>query len=39
MISDALELRVVGGRVDHSWYMCVVGHGFGGIGVGNDKGG
>ena len=29
MISEALELRLHGGRVSHSWCMCVVGHGYG----------
>ena len=32
MISEALELRVEGERVSHSWYMYVVCHGFGGLG-------
>ena len=31
IISDALELRVNGGRVSHSWCMCVVSHGYGGL--------
>ena len=34
MISEALEIRVEGGRVSHSWCMCVVGHGYGGLGGG-----
>ena len=33
MISEALELRVKGGRDSHSWCMCVVGHGYDGLGV------
>ena len=32
MISEALLLRVEGGRVSHSWGMCVVSHGYGGLG-------
>ena len=28
-----------GGRVSHSWYMCVVGHGYGGMGGCRDGGG
>ena len=39
MISEALELLVESGRVCHSWCMCVVGHGYGGLGGGRDKGG
>ena len=34
MISVALELRVEGGRVSHSWRMCVGSNGFGGLVVG-----
>ena len=34
MISEALELIVNGGRDNHSWCMCVVGHGYGELGVG-----
>ena len=30
MISEALELRVLGGRVSHSWCMGAVCHGYGG---------
>ena len=30
MISEALELRVEGVIVSHSWCMCVVSHGCGG---------
>ena len=26
-------------RVNHSWYMCVIGHGYGGISGGRDGGG
>ena len=32
MISESLELCVDGGRVSHCWCMCVVGHGYGGLG-------
>ena len=39
MISEALELHVEGGRVSHSWCMCVVRHGCGGLGGGRDVGG
>ena len=39
MISETLELHVEGGRVSHSWCMCVVGHGCGGLGVGRGGGG
>ena len=39
MTSEAIELRVEGGRVSHSWCMCVVGHGNSGLGVGRDGGG
>ena len=28
MISEALEFCVEGGRVSHSWCMCVVSHGY-----------
>ena len=35
MISEAQQLCVDGGRVSHSWFMCVVGHGYGGwVGAG-----
>ena len=34
MIVEALELRVKGRRDSHSWCMCVVGHGYGRLGVG-----
>ena len=34
--SEALALCVEGGRVSHSWCMCVVNHGYGG---GRDRGG
>ena len=30
MMAEALELRVEGGQVSHSWCMGVVSHGFGG---------
>ena len=36
MISEALELRVEGGRVSHSCCMGVVCHGYGGLGGGMD---
>ena len=36
MISEELELRMKRGRVSHSWCMCVVGHGYGGLGGGRD---
>ena len=36
MISEALVLRVEGGRVTHSWCMCVVSHCYGGLGIGRD---
>ena len=39
MISYVLWLYVEGRRVSHSWCMCVVGHGYGGMGVGRDGGG
>ena len=39
MISEALNLCVEGGRVSHSWCMCVVNHGYGGLGGGWDGGG
>ena len=39
MISEALEMREEGGRVSHSWCMCVVSHGYGECGVGWDRGG
>ena len=39
MVSEALELYVNGGRVSHSWCMCVVGHVYGCLGVGWDGGG
>ena len=35
----ALELRVEGGLVSHSWGMCVVSCGCGGLGGGRDGGG
>ena len=31
MISEALELYMEGGRVNHSCCMCVVSHGYGGL--------
>ena len=39
MISEALEQRVEGGRVSHSWCMCVVSHGYDGVGGSTDGGG
>ena len=39
MISEALVLFVIGGRVSHSWCLCVVGHGYGGLDGGRDGGG
>ena len=36
MISEAPELRVEGGRVSHSWCLCIVNHGYGGLGGGRD---
>ena len=30
-------LCVEGGRVSHSWCMCVVGHGYGGLSGGRDE--
>ena len=34
-----LELYVDGVRVSHSWCMCVVSHGYGGLGGDMDGGG
>ena len=31
MISEAQELRVEGRWVSHSWCMCVISHGYGGL--------
>ena len=39
MISQALELRVEGRRVSHSWFKCVVSHGYGRFGGSRDGGG
>ena len=39
VISEALELCVEGERVNHSWCMGVVGHGYGGLGGDRDEGG
>ena len=39
MISEVLELPVAGGRVSHSWCMCLVSHGYGGLGGHMDVGG
>ena len=38
MISEALMLYVEGGRVSHSWLMCVVGRGYGELSNGMDGG-
>ena len=38
MISEALDMRVVVGRVRHSWCMCVVIHGYGWLGGGRNTG-
>ena len=32
MVSEALELRMESGRVSFIWCMCVVCHGYGGLG-------
>ena len=39
MIPEALEQYVEGGRVSHRWCMCIVGHGYGGLGAGRDGNG
>ena len=39
MVSEALELRVYGGRVSHGWHMGVVNHGYGGLFRSRDAGG
>ena len=39
IISKALELYAQCGRVSHSWSICVVGHFYGGLGVGRYGGG
>ena len=39
MISEAIDLRMEGERVSHSWYMGVVSHGDGGLIGGRDGGG
>ena len=39
MISEALELCVVGGRVSHCWCMYALSHGYGRFGGGRDGGG
>ena len=31
MVPETLELAVEGGRISHSWCMCVVSHGNGGL--------
>ena len=38
MISEALELRMEGGRACHSWYMRIDSHGYGRIGGGREGG-
>ena len=39
MSTEALEQYVEGGQDGHRWYMCVIGHGYGGLGGGRDGGG
>ena len=39
MTLEALELRVEGGRVSDSWCVCVVSHGYVGLGGRRDGGG
>ena len=39
MISEALELRMEGGQLSHSWCMCAVSYGYGGFGGDMDGGG
>ena len=39
MMSDGLELCVDDGRVNHSWCMGVISHGYGGLGGGRVGGG
>ena len=38
MISEALELHVEGGRVNHSWCVCVVSCNYDGLGGGREGG-
>ena len=38
VISEAMELHVEGGRVSHSWCMCVVRQEYGGLGEGRNGG-
>ena len=38
MMSEVLDLQVKGGRVSHSWCMCVISHGYGGFGGGRGGG-
>ena len=37
-MSEALELYAEGGLVNHSWCICVVSHGYDGLGGGIDGG-
>ena len=37
MISETLELCVEGEQVSYSWFVCVAGHGYGGLGGGRDR--
>ena len=39
MISEALELYMEGERASYSWCVCVVRHGYGGLGEGMNGGG
>ena len=39
MMFEALRLYTKSGQVSHSWCMCVVNHGFGGLDGGRDGGG
>ena len=39
MVLEALELRVEDRRASHSWCMCVVSDGYGGLGGSRDGGG
>ena len=36
LLSYHRQLRVEGGQVNHNWCMCVVSHGYGGLGGGRD---
>ena len=37
MISQSIELHVKGGRVSHSFCMCVISHGYSGLGGVRDE--